>query len=201
MIRWSIFDNKERFKSALIETHELSRKGMNSNEIVQTLSSTYQESDIKKLLQWMQDSSKMNEYTKYKMILKVSLWVLLIYKTFFLFAFPKTMHMGVTWEIVLMILIPILNIFGLVLAYRVIPSSYVTIFILYSCGISGFVDNVSSLFSFETGILVWILTFIYTLAYLIGGYVSFRLFRSLPEGLIRTNKIIEQIKHNSTAVA
>jgi hypothetical protein len=200
MIRWSIFGNKEKFKSALIAVYELISKGANQKEIIETLSSSYQERDIEKLLQWIVDLPKTNQFTQEKMLLKMSLWVILVYKLFFLLALLKMAHVSITWEIGIIIFAPILNIIGLVLVYRVIPSSYILVFFLFTFSLSNMGDNIISLFSFDSGITAWILTFIYILTFFIGWYYSFKLFRALPEGLIRTKKIIEHLSLNTKVI-
>ena len=201
MIRWSINDNKERFKLALIETHQLYSQGVTSDEIVFKLSSNYQENEIKKLLRWIQDSSKVYSLSKEKMILKISLWILLVCKLFFLTTLSHTAYINITWGIALFILAPILNIIGLVLLYRLIPSSYVVIFLLFISGISNVGENLTSLFSIDFGTLLWTVIFIYTITYFVGGYYSFKLYRTLPEGLIKTNRMMEQLNLKTAAVA
>jgi hypothetical protein len=201
MIRWSIFDDNERFKSALIETHQLYNQGVSSSEIILRLSATYQESEIKNLLNWIHNSSRVHSFRKEKMLLKISLWMLLIYKLTFLRMLPDIAHINITWTIVIVVLAPMLNIIMIILVYRLVPSSYSLILFLYIFGISNIGENINSLFSNEYGIIMWLVTFIYTITYFVGGYYSFKLFRALPEGLIKTSRLMEQLNLKTAAVA
>ena len=202
MIRHSILNNNKRFKSALLDVNRLISQGMtHSEEIARSLSSTYQEGEIEKLVGWIKDLSKTTQYTREKTLLKISLWILLSVKLLFFPSLHKLLLIEFPWNTLLLFIMPALNIIAIILVYHETSITYVLIFCLYALGLSGITDSIISLFSFETGLITWIFGFINIISFFVGGYCSFKLFRSLPQGLLKTKIIARQLKLDFTAVA
>ena len=202
MVRHSILNNNKRFKSALIEVHRLLSQGMtHSEEIARSLSSTYQEGEIEKLVGWIKDLPKTTQYTREKTLLKISLLISLSIKLLFLPSLHKLFLIENPWNLLLLFIMPALNIIAIILAYNETSISYMLILILFALGMSRITDNIVLLFSFEIGLITWLFSLINIVSFFVGGYCSFKLLRSLPQGLLKTKIFSEQLKLDFTAVA
>ena len=137
MVRYSILSNDKRFEEATIDVINMVNEGHSIHIVPEKLKAKYQEREVEKLVKWFLDLKHRSNYNNLRLILKISLWILLLYKIFMIFLFFLDTTLSLDLKMIAMIFGPIINIIAIYLAINESKLSYLLIFVILTISIQG----------------------------------------------------------------
>ena len=137
MVRYSILSNDKRFEEATIDVINMVNEGHSTHIVPEKLKAKYQEREVEKLVKWFLDLKRRSNYNNLRLILKISLWILLLYKIFMIFLFFLDTTLSLDLKMIAMIFGPIINIIAIYLAINESKLSYLLIFVILTISVQG----------------------------------------------------------------
>ena len=137
MVRYSILSNDKRFEEATIDVINMVNEGHSIHIVPEKLKAKYQEREVEKLVKWFLDLKHRSNYNNLRLILKISLWILLLYKIFMIFLFFLDTTLSLDLKMIAMIFGPIINIIAIYLAINESKLSYLLIFVILTISVQG----------------------------------------------------------------
>jgi hypothetical protein len=189
MIRKSIND-KTHFKKAVIECSKYIDKGKSVDEIQSELKSEFQEHEIKSVVNLIQKAKNLPNPKVLKMLLKVTLWILLFFKTIYIINFTFSPEYSSYIKILIFILGASLNIISLYLVHKEKPYAYITAMLFGGFSLQNS-SSIEGLVDYPVFSLVWSIDFFILLNLFLLTIIGFILFMKLPLGALRVKNILE----------
>ena len=191
MIRKSISD-KAHFKRAVIESAKLIEMEKDVDEIQQELKSEFQEHEIKSVVTLIHKAKNLPDKKNLKLILKVTLWIALIFKVFYILSFMTSPQYSGFIKILLLILGPSLNILCLYLVHKNKPSAYFAAALFGAFSLQGSSSSLDGLFDYPLFSIIWSIDLLLLINVLLMTTVGFILFFKLPLSALRVKSILEE---------
>jgi len=189
MNRKSISD-KTHFKKAILESSKLIEMGKDVDEIQQELKSEFQEHEIKSVVALIHKAKNLPDKKRLKQILKVSLWIALIFKVFVILGLMTSPQYSGFIKILVLILGPSLNTLCLYLVYKDKPGAYFTAALFGGFSLQGL--SLDGLFDYPVFSIIWSLDLLLLINVLLLTTVGFILFFKLPLSALRVRSILEE---------
>ena len=191
MFRQSIHENNERYSEAVKKVIELKKEGIEHREIPDKLSAYYQEKEIKKLLIDFEKLHTLKNDSHLKLVLKFSLWIVLLLKIFSLTIMLATLEIAGHWKLIILLFSILVFATALYLTYK---DSFEMVFIILFgallLSIDSLFDNFEVIFTTPAINFSWWITFIFTAGYIVSLYSSWRLRNIYKSHLFKLNKVI-----------
>jgi len=192
--------NKNHFRKAVIESSKLIESGKSLEEIQNELKNDFIEHEIKSIHKTILKSQILPDLKIFKLILKLNLWILLLYKILNMSLFMFNLEYSTFFKLILFILAPSLNVISLYLIHKEKPFAYVLtmLFGIFTLQNSSTFD---SLFVLPLFSLLWNIELLVILNILALIIIGFILFRKLPIDALRAKNILDNNKTNHISKA
>lgn len=193
MPRFSIMSDQTRFENAIRDTYPLFAEDNTNDTIVEKVKDKYQEKEIHQLIQWFSEIPKIPNTKRLSLLLKTTLWVILLFKILGIFSFILTEQLSVTLIVVAIFLGPLINIAALTLAYKETANSNNVILGLLLIGFMFSREEFDILFEADFLSFGWIFVFIGWVSFVLALFTSWRLQRVYNSGPFRTRNALERL--------
>ena len=194
MIRWSICDSNDQFRDALTKIHLLWHQGVSPDDIVNQLSAEFQPQEIRDVLKSISYNEQKDDLQLIKSLLKVSLWILLLFKLSYIYFSFASSEQLTTVQILLVMASPFINILALILVYRETQSSYIIIFCILLLSALNSDTMLDVFFDPQANALLIFLQVVQLVAFVSAIFSLFRLFKKIPVHLLQIRKKIKDFK-------
>lgn len=193
MPRFSIMSDQRRFDNAIRDIYPLFAMDKNSETIVERVKDKYQEKEIYQLLQWFSEIPGIPNTKPLSIILKITLWLLLLFKIFGVFSFVTAEQLSLSLIVIAILLGPLINIGALTFAYKGGANNYIWVLALLLIGSSSSRNEFEVLFEEDILSLPWFLVCIAVVSFLLALFTSWRLHRVHNSGRSRTKDALERL--------
>jgi hypothetical protein len=192
MYRQSIHENKDRFSEAVKKVIELKNEGIEDHIIPEKLATYFQEKEIKKLLIDFEKLHSLKDDSQLKLVLKLSLWLVLILRSFSLAFMLTTMEMEVFWMLIILLFGVLVFGAALFLAYK---ESFEFVFIILLLALllstDSIFDNFEVILTSSALEFSWWFILVFTVGFIVAIYSSWRLRNIYKSQLFKLNSVIK----------
>lgn len=192
MFRQSIYENKDKYNDAVKKVIELKEQGIDESEIPNNLSTLFQEKEIKQLLLNFEKLHTLKDNSHLKLVLKLSLWLVLLLRLFSSTVILTTMEIEVFWKLIILLFGVLVFGAALYLAHK---ESFEMVFIILLGALvlstDSLFENVEVLLTTSAINFSWWIILTFTIGFLVAIFSSWRLRNIYKSQLFKLGKLIK----------